>query len=190
MIRPSLASAARAARVPQEAFEVLADAAIRRVRRACLGNHDHVGGGREPGLVKTKELSEPSLQVIPPYRLSHFLADNDSQTRPTLLVGAQEHQKIPGTVPLPPPRGSKEFPPREEPVLFGKGLVRASASLCLQRVAHRVIRAFSGQASSRRHHTQSLLRPLALRRLTTFLPPRVFIRARNPCVLFLRMVLG
>jgi hypothetical protein len=34
--------------------------------------------------------------------------------------------------------------------LFGKGLVRALASLCLQRVAHRVIRAFSGQASSRR----------------------------------------
>lgn len=190
MLRPSVRSVARTARIPQEAFEVLADASIRRVRRAFFGNNDHVGGGREPGLVKTKELSEPSLQVIPPYRLSHFLADNDSQTRPTLLVGAQEHQEIPSAVPPAPSRGRKELPAKEKSVLFGEGLIRALASLCLQRVAHRVIRAFSGQASSRRSYTQSLLRPLVLRRLTTFLPPRVFIRARNPCVLFRRIVLG
>ena len=40
------------------------------------------------------------------------------------------------------------------------------------------------------NYTLSLFRPLALRRLMTFLPPRVFIRARKPCVLFLRIVLG
>ena len=37
--------------------------------------------------MKTEELSESPLEVIPPYRLSHFLADNDPQTRPTLSVG-------------------------------------------------------------------------------------------------------
>ena len=129
----------------QKAIKVFADASIRHVRYALLGNNDDVGRGREPGFVKTEELSEPSLQVVPPYRLSHFLADNDSQTRPTLSVGAQEYQEILGGMPLPPSRGRKEFPSNEESVLFGKGLVRALASLCLRRVAHRVIGAFSGR---------------------------------------------
>jgi hypothetical protein len=100
--------------------------------------------------VKTEEFPESPLQVIPPYRLSHFLADNDPQTRPALSVGTQEHQEIPGAKPFPPSRGSKVFPSKEESVLFGKGLIRALASLCFQRVAHRVIRAYWGQASSRR----------------------------------------
>ena len=142
MLRPSVVWTPRLGRIPQEALKVLADVSKRHVWGALLGNDDHVGGGREPGFVKTEELSESSLQVIPPYRLSHFLADNDSQTRPTLSVRAQEYQEIPGGVPLPPSRGRKEFPSNEESVLFGKGLVRALASLCLQRVAHRVIRAF------------------------------------------------
>ena len=89
----------------QKAIKVFADASIRHVRYALLGNNDDVGGGREPGFVKTEELSESSLQVVPPYRPSHFLADNDSQTRPTLSVGAQEYQEIPGGKPLPPSRG-------------------------------------------------------------------------------------
>jgi hypothetical protein len=109
--------------------------------------------------VKPKELSEPSLQGIPPNRLSHFLADNDTQTRPTLSVGAQEYQKMPGGIPFPPSRGRQEFPSNEESVLFGKGLVRALASLCLQRVAHRVIRAFSGQASCRRSRRRASCGP-------------------------------
>ena len=150
MLCPSVVSDARMGGILQKAIKVFADASIRHVRYALLGNNDDVGRGREPGFVKTEELSEPSLQVVPPYRLSHFLADNDSQTRPTLSVGAQEYQEIPGGMPLPPSRGRKEFPSNEESVLFGKGLVRALASLCLQRVAHRVIGAFSGQASSRR----------------------------------------
>ena len=95
--------------------------------------------------MKTKELSEPSLQVVPLYGLSHFLADNDPQTRPTLSIGTQEYQKIPGSMPLSPSRGRKKFPSNEKSVLFGKRLVRALASLCLQRVAHRVIRAFWGR---------------------------------------------
>lgn len=150
MLHPSSVSGVRTGRVLQEAFKVSADASIRHIRCAFLGNNDDVGGGREPGFVKTKELSEPSLQVIPPHRLSHFLADNNPQTRPTLSVGTQKYQEIPGGMPPPPSRGRKEFPSNEEPVLFGKGLVRALASLCLQRVAHRVIRAFWGRASSRR----------------------------------------
>ncbi len=95
--------------------------------------------------MKAKELPEPSLQVVPFYGLSHFLAGNDPQARPTLSVGTQEYQKIPGSVPLPPSRGRKKFPSNEKSVLFGKRLVRALASLCLQRVAHRVIRAFWGR---------------------------------------------
>ena len=150
MLCPSVVSDARMGGILQKAIKVFADASIRHVRYALLGNNDDVGRGREPGFVKTEELSEPSLQVVPPYRLSHFLADNDSQTRPTLSVGAQEYQEILRGMPLPPSRGRKEFPSNEESVLFGKGLVRALASLCLQRVAHRVIGAFSGQASSRR----------------------------------------
>ena len=150
MLCPSVVSDAREGGILQKAIKVFADASIRHVRYALLGNNDDVGGGREPGFVKTEELSEYSLQVVPPYRLSHFLADNDSQTRPTLSVGAQEHQEIPGGIPLTSSGGRKEFPSNEKSVLFGKGLVRALASLCLQRVAHRVIRAFSGQASSRR----------------------------------------
>lgn len=149
MLFPSVVSDARTGGILQKAIKVFADASIRRVRYALLGDNDHVGGGREPGFVKTEELSEPSLQVVPLYRLSHFLADNDSQTRPTLSVGAQEYQEEPGGIPLPPSRGRKEFPSNEESVFFGKGLVRALASLCFQRVAHRVIRASSGQASSR-----------------------------------------
>jgi hypothetical protein len=145
MLCPSVVSDARMGGILQKAIKVFADASIRHVRYALLGNNDDVGRGREPGFVKTEELSEPSLQVVPPYRLSHFLADNDSQTRPTLSVGAQEYQEIPGGMPLPPSRGRKEFPSNEESVLFGKGLVRALASLCLQRVAHRVIGAFSGR---------------------------------------------
>ena len=150
MLRPSVVSDARTGRIAQKTFQVPANFSIRHVPCALLGNHDDVGGGREPRFVKTKELPEPSLQVVPSYRLPHFLADNDPQTRPTLSVGAQEHQEIPGRIPLSPSRGRKEFPSKEESVLFGKGLVRALASLCLQRVAHRVIRAFWGQASSRR----------------------------------------
>lgn len=134
----------------QEALKVFRDASIRHVRYSLFGNNDDVGGGREPGFVKTEELSEPSLQVVPFYRLSHFLADYDSQTRPTLPVGAQEYQEEPGAIPLPPSRGCKKLPSNEESVFFGKGLVRALASLCFQRVAHRVIRASSGRASSRR----------------------------------------
>lgn len=149
MLRPSVGSDARTGRIAQKTFKVHANLSIRHVRYALFRNHDDVGGGGEPGLVKTKELSEPSLQVVPSYRLSHFLADNDSQTRPTLSVGTQEYQEIPGGIPLPPSRSRKKFPSKEESVLFGKGLVRALASLCLQRVAHRVIRAFWGQASSR-----------------------------------------
>ncbi len=109
--------------------------------------------------MKAKELSDPSLQVVSPNRLSHFLADDDPETRPTLPVGAQEHQEIPRSVPLPPSRGRKEFSSQEESVLFRKGLVRALASLCLQRVAHRVIRAFSGQASCRRSKRRSSCGP-------------------------------
>ena len=150
MLCPSVLSDARTGGILQKALKVFADASIRHVPYALLGNNDDVCRGREPGFVKTEELSEPSLQVVPPYRLSHFLAGNDSQPRPTLSVGAQEYQEIPGGIPLPPSRGRKEFPSNEKSVLFGKGLVRALASLCLQRVAHRVIRAFSGQASSRR----------------------------------------
>lgn len=150
MLHLSVVSGARTGRVLQKACKVSANVAIRHVRYSLFGDNDDVGGGREPGFVKTEELSKPSLQGIPPYRLSHFLADNNPQTRPTLSVGMQEYQEIPGGIPPPPSRGRKEFPPNEEPILFGKGLVRALASLCLQRVAHRVIRAFWGQASGRR----------------------------------------
>jgi hypothetical protein len=150
MLRPFVPSDAPAGRIVQKALKVLADVSICHVRCAFFGNHDDVGRGGEPGFVKTKELSEPSLQVIPSDRLSHLFADNDPETRPTLPVGTQEHQKVPSGIPLPPSGRCKEFPSNEESVLFGKGLVRALASLCLQRVAHRVIRASWGQASSRR----------------------------------------
>ncbi len=160
MLRPSVVSGLRTGGILQEAFKVFRDASIRHVRYALLGNDDDVGGGREPGFVNAKELSKPSLQVVSPYCLSHFLADNDPETRPTLSVGAQEYQEIPGGVPLPPSRGRKEFPSNEESVLFRKGLVRALASLCLQRVAHRVIRAFLGQASCRRSIRRASFGPL------------------------------
>jgi hypothetical protein len=38
--------------------------------------------------------------------------------------------------------------------------------------------------------TVNRFRPLARRRLSTFRPPGVSIRARKPCVRFLRMLLG
>ena len=146
MLCPSLVSDVRTGGIPEKAPKIFADPPIRHVPYALLCNYHDVGGGWEPGFVKTKELPESSLQVVPPYRLSHFLADNDPQTRPTLTVGAQEYQEIPGGVPLAPSGRRQKLSPNEESVLFGKGLVRALASLCLRRVAHRVIRAFSGQA--------------------------------------------
>jgi len=145
MLHPSVVSDARTGRISQETFKVSANLSIRQIRCALLGNNNDVGGGGKPGFMKTEEFSESPLEVIPPNRLSHFLTDHDPQTRPTLSVGTKEHQEIPGGVPPPPSRGCKEFPSNEESVLFGKGLVRALASLCLQRVAHRVIGAFWGR---------------------------------------------
>jgi hypothetical protein len=88
MLCPSVVSDVRTGGIFEKALKVFADGPIRHVPYALLGNNDDVGGGGEPEFVKTKELSKPSLQVIPPYRLSHFLADNNTQTRPTLSVGA------------------------------------------------------------------------------------------------------
>ena len=87
MLHPSVVLDTRTGRMLQEAFKVFADLPIRHVRCTLLGNNNDVGGGGEPGFMKTEELSESPLEVIPPYRLSHFLADNDPQTRPTLSVG-------------------------------------------------------------------------------------------------------
>ena len=87
MLHPSVVSDARTGRILQKAFKVSANLSIRQIRYALLGNNNDVGGGGEPGFMKTEELSESPLEVIPPYRLSHFLADNDPQTRPTLSVG-------------------------------------------------------------------------------------------------------
>ena len=87
MLHPSVVSDARTGRILQKAFKVSANLSIRQIRYTLLGNNNDVRGGGEPGLVKTEEFSESPLEVIPPYRLSHFLADNDPQTRPTLSVG-------------------------------------------------------------------------------------------------------
>lgn len=119
MLQPSVGSYGRTGRILQEAFKVSANPPVRHVRCSLLGNDNDIGGGGEPGLVKTEELSESPLQRIPLYRLSHFLADDNPQTRPTLPVGTQEHQEIPGGVPPPPSRGCKKFPSHEESVLFG-----------------------------------------------------------------------
>jgi hypothetical protein len=48
----------------------------------------------------------------------------------------------------------KEFSSNQEPIVFGKGLVRALASLCFQRVAHRVIRASWGRHGIGGLHTK------------------------------------
>lgn len=126
-----------------------------------------------------ENFSHQPLDPVPHHGVAHFTANGDPQSGFSAVIVFADNDKIGGVALLAASRQSQELRSFSQAGRFWKSL-RA-----LNRHSWLYVRARLGGTV-----TVSFLRPLALRRLSTLRPPGVAMRARNPCVLFLRMLLG
>lgn len=160
---------------PQDSAQFALDGRI--ARPGCIGSHDdhHVSGRLQRVLVAPEDLTDQPLDAVTNHRVADLPARRDAKPRSNTVVGAaDDHEGRPRT-PARAPLQLKIFatfsdPPRTRQSLLGNRLLQDG---CLGGML-----------------TVSRLRPLARRRLSTWRPPGVAMRARKPCVRFRRRLLG
>ncbi len=120
--------------------------------------------------VKPKEFSHKPLYSISSHRITDFSTRNNANSRTGLSVFRAENGKALRVYPPDPLLSRKEIRPLEEPKLLWQTVL------------------FHPDLTT--SQTASLLRPLALLLLSTFLPALLLIRIKKPWVLFLFTLLG
>lgn len=127
-----------------------------------------------------KKLAHQATYAVAHRSVADFAASCDSEPRRCCLFAASNHDEVASGKPASTPLDGQELRALAETVLARKALRCCGARSSWY--GH--LGCFGGMT------TVSRLRPFALRRLIMLRPPGVFIRARNPCVRFRRLLLG
>jgi hypothetical protein len=132
-------------------------------RRGVLGNHNHVPADWNPP-VESHPLAYEALDPVSNDRVSHFLGDRDAESTRELGVTTSscKRQNVTSVELYPVRLNGHELGAPTKPHLLGDAACRHAYFLAAV--------------------TEIRLRPFARRRRRTSRPPRVFLRARKPCV--------
>lgn len=163
----------------QRARQLLGHLVIRQLRRPGTRNHHHVR------CWCARAATSEYLTYQPPHPVAfgcvaHFLARGNAEARRRVLLSTCDHDEVRNCLPLSPTLHGKELAALAQAERPGKPL--RAPPRC--RLTTGYLGCFAGMT------TVSRLRPLARRLFRTWRPPGLLMRVRNPCVLFLRLLLG
>ena len=165
----------------QNVFELVRDGIAGENGRASARDDEEIHPPRQSAATAAKKFTHLPFDSIAHDRIAHLAADGDPKPGLILFIGLANDYEICGLILTADARQVQEFRSFSQAGRFRK------AFRPLQRHPLQLdyLRARLGGTL-----TVSFLRPLARRRLSTLRPPGVCIRARKPCVRFLRMLLG
>jgi len=159
-------SARRRSEVSRDRRKRFLHITMNRVERASgrdVARHAHELNSRGKGFpVRPVRFAKPAARPIATNRPAHLMADRKTNPAGAVPSPPEHHERRPVHAPSPLKHCLELFAPCEP---------------LAPRKPHRL-------RTVQRAYTAMRLRPFARRRLRTFRPPGVVIRARNPCVRF------